>query len=486
MEVLDLIKKYKYQLFITINLLWIWALLSPNIYYFDDSYRAAGGYYNWGGDFRPFSDWLYYTIGMGRNFTDLTPLPQILALGFLYSIYFLYLKNFTHKKMTLTNLVVFIPIIWSPFLLSNLYFRYDSIFMLLAVLLSVLAIFEVNHKKYIRAILLLFVALGFYQPAIVAYVCTALFIIYKIEQENKKSIFKLWFKKSAIYFSVFLVAILLYYFLVMKFTTDYNFYSATHSQMAIKNFIPNIIQTIKEISILFHGDTGSIYLAIFFYLVLLNLIFLIQKVSYFGLLIFIVTHLSFIISAVGVNLLLDVPRFEYRTFIFYGFYISYLLLGTSQLINQANYKKYLYMILFFVTFYFYSIALNVSNAQKSKKDFEDSVMINLVQDLYEIDNCNDCYYVFLGEYNPYIVHRLIDKYPVIMKIVSSSGYYIYKMQNYFPVQLKYRKFVNDIDKYNFFEKNVNLYEILKQDKFYTIYGNGENIIIYFKSDGGYR
>lgn len=486
MEVLNLIKKYKYHIFIAINFLWIWALLSPSIYYFDDSYRAAGGYYNWGGDFRPFADWLYYMIGIGRNFTDLTPLPQIFALGFVYSIYFLYLKNFAHDKMTLTNLLAFIPIVWSPFLLSNLYFRYDSIFMLLAVLLSVLAIFEVNHKKYIRAILLLFVALGFYQPAIVAYVCTALFAIYNIRQENKRDIFKLWFKQSTFYFGVFISALLLYYFLVMKFTTDYNFYSATHSQMAIENFIPNIIQTIREINVIFHGDTGSVYLAIFSYLIILNLIFLIKKVSYFGLLIFIITHLTFILSAAGVNLLLDVPKLEYRTFIFYGFYISYLLFSASLIIVENNYKKYLYIALFFVSFYFYSIALNVSNAQKSKKDFEGSLMINLVQDLYEIDSCNDCYYVFLGEYNPYIVHRLIDKYPVIMKIVSSPGYYIYKMQNYFPVQLKYRKFVNDADKYKFFEKNINLYKILKQDKFYTIYDNGENIVIYFKNDESYR
>ncbi|WP_264754270.1 hypothetical protein, partial [Acinetobacter sp. YK3] len=109
MEALNLIKKYKYHLFIAFNLLWIWALLSPNIYYFDDGYRAAGGFYNWGGDFRPFADWLYYILGMGSRFTDLTPLPQILALFFIYTVYFFYIKNFSNGEINFLYLFVFIP-----------------------------------------------------------------------------------------------------------------------------------------------------------------------------------------------------------------------------------------------------------------------------------------------------------------------------------------------------------------------------------------
>lgn len=480
MEILDNIKKYRYHLFVFINLLWGWALLSPNIYYFDDNYRASGGYYNWGGDFRPFADYLYYIIGMGRNFTDLTPLPQLFALGFVYFVYFLYVKKFSEGKITVPILLVFLPIVWSPFLLSNLYFRYDSIFMLIAVLLSVLAIFNVDNKKYLRATILIFLACGFYQPAIVAYVCTALFLVYSIKNDEKNKMFKLWFKQSLIYFSVFLAGIVVYYFTVMNFTIDYNFYSATHSQMKIENLAPNLIKVIKELTILFQGDTGLIFFAVFTYLILINLVFLIKKFSYLGIVIFFTIQIGFVFSAAGVNLLLNIPRFEYRTFMFYGFYLSYLLLSAFFILNIEHYRKYNYVILFFVSFYFLSIALNTSSAQKSKKYFEDHLIISIVENLYNLNYNYKQNVIFYGEYNPYIVQQIFKKYPIVRGVVSETISHTYKLQNYFPYQLPSKRFRTNNEKYNYFKMNKFNYNIVEEKRFYTIYRNKDEILIYFK------
>ena len=110
--------------------------------------------------------------------------------------------------------------------------------------------------------------------------------------------------------------------------------------MSIENSIPNIIQAINEIGILFSGDTGFIFLAIFSYLVLMNLIYFINRFSYIGIVIFFIIQIAFMFSAAGVNLFLETPRFEYRTFIFYGFYISYLLLSAAYLLNDRKLKKY--------------------------------------------------------------------------------------------------------------------------------------------------
>lgn len=484
MEVLFLIKKYKYHLFIAINILWVWALLSPNIYYFDDNYRAAGGYYNWGGDFRPFADWLYYIIGLGRRFTDLTPLPQLFALVFLYYIYFLYIKKFNDGKITVPILLVFIPIVWSPFLLSNLYFRYDSIFMLLAVLLAVLAVFDVDNKKYFRAIILLFITLGFYQPAIVAYVCTALFYVYTIKEDDINKIFKQWFKKSIVYFLVFLAGLLFYYFTIMNFTTDYNFYSATHSSMSLQNLIPNVVQAIKEINVIFQGDTGLIFFSLFVYLLLMNLIFLIKKLSYLGVIVFIAIHITFAISAASVNLLLDVPRFEYRTFIFFGFYISFLLLSCFYVLDKINYKKYNFSILFFIGLYFSSIALNVSNAQKYKNNFDNALILDIVNVLYDSGKFDkDKTIVFYGETIPYTVQQLVYKYPIIGGIATNASYYTYKIQNYYPYQMKYIKFRFQYDKIKYinYMKNKDDFLTLKDARFYTIYNSSKEVFIEFKS-----
>lgn len=485
MEILDLIKKYKYNLFIFVNILWVWALLSPNIYYFDDNYRAAGGYYNWGGDFRPFADWLYYFLGLGRRFTDLTPLPQIFALGFLYLTYNIYVKKFNNGELSIPVLLVFIPIVWSPFLLSNLYFRYDSIFMLLAILLSVLAVFDVDDKKYIRPMVLVFMSCGFYQPAIVAYVCTALFMVYRIKNDDSKKIdiFKMWFKKSLIYFLIFLMGVIIYYFTIMKFTTDYNWYSTTHSQMSIYNFVPNIIQVMKSVSVIFESDTGIIFLVVFFYLILINFFYLIKKFSYYGIAVFILIHFGFFVSAAGVNLLLSVPRFEYRTFMFYGFYISYLLLSSFEFLSEDKYRKYTYAILFFVSFYFLSIALNVSNAQKYKNKFDDAVIMDIVSVLYENKFSKNQTIVFYGESIPYTVQQLIYKYPIVGGIATNASYYTYKIQNYFPYQLKYIKFRLERDKNEYLKymKRKSDLVVIKDTRFYTIYNSSNDAIVEFKS-----
>src|SRR5690606_27675010 len=134
-----IVNKYKYHILIFLNLLWVWALISSNTYYFDDNYRAAGGYYNWGGDYRPFADIFYYILGLGRRYTDLSPLPQILAFTFLYYMGYRLFRIFSDKEHQFIYIISVLTLLFSPFLLSNLYFKLDSVFMILALLLSVLA-----------------------------------------------------------------------------------------------------------------------------------------------------------------------------------------------------------------------------------------------------------------------------------------------------------------------------------------------------------
>lgn len=480
MEVLYYIKKHKYYVFVFFNLLWIWALLSPNSYYFDDGYRASGGFYNWGGDYRPFADWLYYLLGMGQRFTDLAPLPQIISLVFLYYTYYLYIKNFHYEKITISALLIFLPIIWSPFLLSNLYFRYDAIFMMLALLLTVLAVFDVENKKYFRAVLLVFIACGFYQPAIVGYVCTALFFIYKVEFYSKEDAFKIWIKKSFKYFSIFIIAVIIYYFTIMKFTTSYNNYSATHSQMSIYNISVNIIKSIQEVIIIFKGDTGFIYLFIYLYLLIVNLIFFQRSFSYLGIIIFLITNLIFILSISSVNLLLNTPRFEYRTFIFHGFYVSFLLFSLYKYFEVTKYSKYVIIIPYFISFYFLSIALNISNAQKMQLNFEDYLLIDIANTINQYNLNNQKLFYFVGETYPSNIYIMSDKYPLIKKIVVNPFHLSSKIKKYYPTEFLTFTF-NDAEKERkFLEKEKYKFNLLQSKKFYDVYSiNNDNKIIIF-------
>ena len=57
--------------------------------------------------------------------------------------------------------------------------------MMLSILLSVISIFFVDKKSYFKAAFLLYISSGLYQPSLVAYVCTSLFFIFKLIEDNK-------------------------------------------------------------------------------------------------------------------------------------------------------------------------------------------------------------------------------------------------------------------------------------------------------------
>ena len=70
-------------------------------------------------------------------------------------------------------------------MLSNLYFKFDSLFMMLSILLSVIAIYFVEQKFYIKAVVFLYISAGLYQPSLIAYVCASLFYIFRLLESNE-------------------------------------------------------------------------------------------------------------------------------------------------------------------------------------------------------------------------------------------------------------------------------------------------------------
>lgn len=483
MYFLNNVKDTKLVLLLFVILLWIYSILSPNVYYFDDNYRAAGGFYNWGGDFRPFADWLYYFIGLGTNFTDLTPLPQIIAILFTFLIYRLYVIYIFKCKSLYIETCIFLPIVFSPFLLSNLYFRYDSIFMLFSMYLAVYAVILINNNKYLYSLLIIFISCGFYQPSIIAFICTSLFYIYQIESEsNRKKRVIIWLTQSTKYFFVFLGGVILYYVIIIKNTKNFNNYASTHTSISVENFFPNILKSIDEFSIIFEGDSGVLFLSIFYTLVFFNLIYHFSQDKIFGILIFIIVNSSFIISSAGVNVFLDIPRFEYRTFIFFGFYISYLLYGAYRLSINKKYKNFFILLNGITIFYFISIALNVSNALKSQSKFEEMIVYDLSKDLYQSNVNLENLYFFIGKSSPQNVKVSINKYPIIDKTILHQVHFSFRIKKYYP-ELKIISLNNkEKDRY-FFKNNLNNMKLILDSYFYNIYEfSDRNItVIYFKN-----
>ena len=136
-------------IFAAFYLIAISAVLRANFLYHDDIQRARMGWPNWGFS-RHLSNFLSQFLHTGTYLQDIAPLPQIIAVFIiaLATVLAVYLIT-GEKKFTLWHLISAIPIGLSPYYLECLSFRYDSPYMALSVLLSVLPLLFCNKNRIV-------------------------------------------------------------------------------------------------------------------------------------------------------------------------------------------------------------------------------------------------------------------------------------------------------------------------------------------------
>jgi len=130
-----------------IYLLSILTLIRANFLYLDDITRTISGYRGWYEWSRYVSEFFSIFIQGDFHLTDISPLPQLLAILFLAigSVLSVYVLN--AGKITISGLLASIPLGISPYMLSCLAFKYDSPHMALSILASILPFLFLARKK---------------------------------------------------------------------------------------------------------------------------------------------------------------------------------------------------------------------------------------------------------------------------------------------------------------------------------------------------
>ena len=120
-----------------IYLLAMSAILRANFYYYDDIQRACWGWPEWGFS-RHLSNILSKFLHAEAYLSDISPLPQLLAILIISfaSVIAVYLIT-EEKRFSFWHFVAAIPIGLSPYFLECLSYKYDSPYMALSVLFSV-------------------------------------------------------------------------------------------------------------------------------------------------------------------------------------------------------------------------------------------------------------------------------------------------------------------------------------------------------------
>ena len=149
----------------SLYLLGIMSIIRADVYYIDDLGRAVIGYKEWDNFSRYISWFLSTFVHMDTVLTDIAPLTQIVAIAFLsfasiilvWSIREIIWKSEdllwesselpNKKRLTVLGIIASIPIGLSPYFLEDLSFRFDSPYMALSVLFSVIPFVFIHHIR---------------------------------------------------------------------------------------------------------------------------------------------------------------------------------------------------------------------------------------------------------------------------------------------------------------------------------------------------
>lgn len=114
-------------------------LIRANYSYIDDIGRIARGYDGWDNFSRFLSTFLSHIIHTTDYLSDISPLTQLLAIVFMVIASSIVLHEFSYGKCpSLWSLAALVPLGLNPYFLECLSYKFDSPYMALSILVSVL------------------------------------------------------------------------------------------------------------------------------------------------------------------------------------------------------------------------------------------------------------------------------------------------------------------------------------------------------------
>lgn len=122
------------------------SLLRENVSYRDDIGRTAYGFSGWLDFSRYTTEYLSHVLHAGTYISDISPIPQIIAIIELSLASIFLLKGITGKSSyTIWQIISTIPLGLNPYFLECLSFKFDSPYMALSILAAVIPVIFVAH-----------------------------------------------------------------------------------------------------------------------------------------------------------------------------------------------------------------------------------------------------------------------------------------------------------------------------------------------------
>jgi hypothetical protein len=483
-EIITSIKQNKKYLFILMGLytLSYFTIIRANFanIIIDDMGRQIEGVREWMNFYRYIDEIGSIFIHTSKRLMDIAPLTQFIAIFFLSLSSFFAIKIFNKDKFTIPACFISLLIGIFPYFLANVSYRYDSPYMALSVLASIIPFLFFNKKDtfiFTSVICLLIMCMTYQASSGIYIMMSVLCVIYKwlLDKENFKEILK----TTGICILCFCVTLFSFY-KIFSISSETEIY--VDESINIAAIIPNCINYIK----VFLQDFNKTPILIFSVLIILLSVILLIKNSKQKKAVSIPAVIILVLFSIplsfGIYIALGNPSHDPRGM--YGIGILIALLSII-LYNQlsSNPKVIRIISYIFLTCFIYSnlvFSFAYGNAQAEQKNYINFRATLLLNDLANIVEESDepAQFVFKGDIgHAAIVQNMIKVYPVMGSMVDTG----LKMDRYSTFVLESLNFFTLVSGSQ--EEFTEDFPIVFENQYHRIQKKGNKYIVTYKNPG---
>jgi len=468
-----------------VYLLGILTIIRANFLYRDDIGRAILGSRLWFLGSRYVSEIFSIFVHADANLTEISPLPQLLAILFITAASVLLVYVLT-EKVTIIRLLASIPLGLSPFFLENLSYKFDAPYMALSILVSIVPFLFIARKKaflFVSIVSLLIMCM-LYQAASGIYMMIIVVLCFLYWNKGEKTIKEI-FSFLGIAAFAFCFAMLLFRFFLMKPFPEYSPY-ASSAMLPASRIISGTLGNIKDHAMIINNDLGMIWktgiVIVLLFFIIKSIYSSAQRKIFSFFISILVIALSFILSY-GVYSVLTIPLYHPRALLGFGVFLSIMCIIVS------DFKKIAAVAVLALNWCFLIFAFSYGNALADQARYAEFRISILLHDLSALnfDRSEDDMLVQINnsiDFTP-SVKNIAKHDPIIERLVPCrlNDYYFdyiycFNYFNYYK-QFHFNNLENE-GMQSFIDFNSLDLPVVLDSYYHTIKSDGKRILIILK------
>ncbi len=413
---------------------WVWILcflyvmpiIIANRYYFDDTQRVLYHDTGWVLDGRPLTEYITRLIcGMRTGVYDVFPLPLLLAI----TIYTVVSVNWTYKKYEVDDLVgvftSFLPFS-TPFLLSNLSYRFDCFGMVASIVVLMIPFLIddlTGWKRVTTGICMILLSMCFYQPTVGLYAGLAILVAIAGRIKHERYINDLLCDIVS-----FVVGTVLYKYVIASLLVDKTGWRAQANSLVTLQSMPSRVminvREVVDLVIMYLKSAGMKQLmlyALIFFASIVALVIQMRKdgeVSWIDLSLFCVLPiLAFVVSIMPMAVLSDSYAQSRRQT---GLVIILFIICIQIAVIFKLWPRNALVLGAIVALFQFSFSYAYGNMLRTQKEYEQMVVWNINDDLNHAED-RICEMVIEGNmpYSP-VVKSTADMLPILYDMIPAG------------------------------------------------------------------